>query len=71
MILTGMKYRFSARFHRVQTFFVKTEGWPLWVLSRNSIFFKTPKNCTTLKYLSKIECGLHGDEIWTLCMSSP
>jgi hypothetical protein len=42
MGLTGMKYGFPVSFYREQTIFGKIEGQHIWVLSRNSIFFKTP-----------------------------
>jgi hypothetical protein len=47
MGLTGMKYGFLASFYREETFFSKTEGVTLWVLSRNLIFFKTHKKLYT------------------------
>jgi hypothetical protein len=43
MDIAGLKYGFPTRFCRDQAFFDKTEGWPLWVLSQNMIFFKTSK----------------------------
>jgi hypothetical protein len=72
MGLTGMKYRLSACFCRKETFFDETKtSQPLWLLSRNLIFFKPHKNlCTTPKYLTKIEYGPHGNEIGISCQFS-
>jgi hypothetical protein len=53
MGLKGMKYRFSAHFHREHTLVGKTEG-PIWVLSRNSIFFKTSKNGVQISNQTRI-----------------
>jgi hypothetical protein len=44
MSLTEMKYRFLACFHCEQMFFNKTKNKLFYVLSRNSIFFKTSNN---------------------------
>jgi hypothetical protein len=54
MGLTGMNYGFFARFYHEQIFVGKNKAYPLWIFSRNSIFFKTPKNlCTLLKQLTE------------------
>jgi hypothetical protein len=64
MFLTGMKDGFPASFHHEQAFSVKLKAKTFWVLSRNSIFFKTPKNLyTTTKRLTDIEYRPHRDEI--------
>jgi hypothetical protein len=58
-----MKYEFSTSFRLEHTLSGKTEG-PLWVLRRNSLFFKPPKNlCITPKCLIEIEYWPHVDEM--------
>jgi hypothetical protein len=65
--LIGLKYGFSVSFHCEQTFFDKTECYALWVLSQDSIFFKTCKDlCTPPKHLTDIKYEPHGVEIQIL-----
>jgi hypothetical protein len=64
MCLKGVKYRFLASFHCEKTFSGKTKALHLWILCRNSTFFKTHKIlCTTPKRVTKTKYGPHGDEL--------
>jgi hypothetical protein len=54
MGLKGLKYIFSDCFYPEQTFFDKIKGLNPWILSQNSIFFRTPKTlCATPKLLTE------------------
>jgi hypothetical protein len=69
---TGMKYGFLIYFCREQTFVVKTEGWPLWVLSQKLIFFQILKKIVCITIMSnEEECGQQGIGIRIFSPFSP